>query len=110
MPTLVATPRPRGPVVVSMPEVQRAPGAARQASQSRRLGNLYELLPDVLTREKTPQRLRRPLESLHDVDLGSNLPGRSPARELGDCFPKAGGEGQDQEAAHGRAGEDEVQI
>ena len=84
--------------------------AARQVSQSRRIGNLYELVPDVFAREKTPERLRRPLESLHDVDLGSNLPGRSPARELGDCFPKAGGEGQDQEAAHGRASEDEVQI
>src|SRR5262245_8052240 len=84
--------------------------AARQVSQSRRIGNLYELLPDVFAREKTPERLRRPLESLHNVDLGSNLPGRSPARELGDCFPKAGSEGQDQEAAHGRASEDEVQI
>ena len=74
----------------------------RQASQSRRIGNLYELLPNVFAREKTPERLRRPLESLHDVDVGSNLPGRSPARELGDRFPKAGGEGQDLPlSAHG---------
>ena len=31
-------------------------------AQSRRIGNLYELLPDVFAREKTPERLRRPLE------------------------------------------------
>ena len=73
-------------------------GAARQVSQSRCLGNPYELLPDVFAREKTPERLRRPLESLHDVDLGSNLPGRTstdllvPCLELGELAHEGRGD------------------
>jgi len=89
-------------------ERDRQRHAARQVSQSQRIGNLYQPLPDVFAREETPERLRRPLEPLHDVALGSSLPGRSSARELGDCFPNAGGEGQDQGAARGRASEDET--
>lgn len=69
----------------------------------RRIGNLHQLLADVLPGEETAERLRRPVESLDDVDPGSNLAGGGPARELADRFPKARGEAEDQEAPHGRA-------
>src|SRR3989442_7248803 len=82
-------------------------GRARGAD---RLGDPDELLAAVLAREETPERIRRVLQAVDDVDLVPELLLRDPAAEVSDGLAELRREVAHQEALHPGAVDDQIGV
>src|SRR5215813_12931614 len=88
----------------------RPPNLSASQWRQRRVGDLQQLLPEVLAREESDERFWSVLEAVSDVLLLFQNAALVPLSELSDGFGKAVGVVEDDKALHPRALQREIEV